>query len=246
MSKIERAYKKLFKRKSDIAPQNEKKEEVLWYHNFSTLGLVTPQRPNFYEQNQSCKELMITAYLFMAMEFIRKDYSKKASILELFCADGYFSHIAAKWGASRAKGVDKDEREISFAKKASSLLGNDLVCEFVLGDVYENITENFDIVLCTGGLYHISTPVALLKQIRSKTPKYLIVQTVVSLATEDENYFESPAPGWTWGCRFTSAGLKRMIKEANFEIIQFYENELVGNKRKEDRGSVYALCRPVE
>jgi hypothetical protein len=67
---------------------------------------------------------------------------------------------------------------------------------------------------------------------------------VVTLATDEERYFESPAPGWTWGCRFTSAGLKRMLRDSGFEILHAYENELFGNERREDRGSVYALCRP--
>jgi hypothetical protein len=51
-------------------------------------------------------------------------------------------------------------------------------------------------------------------------------------------------PGRTWGCRFTSAGLKRMLRDSGFEILHAYEIELFGNERREDRGSVYALCRP--
>lgn len=219
--------------------------EALWYHNFSRVGLKTVQRPGIYENNQLCKELIITSYLLMAMEYVKTKSAQKPSVLELFCADGYYSNIAASWGAGHTKGIDKNASEIILAKKASRLLGNGQICEFVTGDVYDDISQNFDIVLCAGGLYHIANPKSLLAHILGMSPKYLICQSVVTLATDDENYFESPAPGWTWGCRFTSSGMKKMLCDSGWEILQFHENELIGNSRIEDRGSVYALCCPI-
>src|SRR3990172_12192463 len=206
-----------------------------WYHDFSRVGLKTTQKNGIYEANQISKELMITSYLLKAMEYVRRDYSKKATVLELFCADGYYAHIAARWGAGRAKGVDIKASNIALAERASKLLGHTHLCEFETGDVHE-ISQYFDIVLCTGGLYHISDPKGLLAKIRNLFPRYLICQSVVTLTTDDEDYFESPAPGWMHGCRFTSAGMEKMLLETGWEIIEFYENELLGNTRMEDRG----------
>ena len=73
--------------------------------------------------------------------------------------------------------------------------------------------------------------------------RYLIVQSVVNLATDNENYFESPAPGWTWGNRFSRKSFDKMIKELGYNVIDCHFNELEGNDRLEDRGSVYYLIQ---
>ena len=243
--KIKRAYDRMCSWRRTLSGK-KRDDAIRWYHDFSKLGLETPQRPGIYGPNQRCKEWMIVSYLLMAMEYVRRESGRSPTVLELFCADGYYSHVAAHWGASRVKGIDKDPTEISFAQEASKRLLHDSICEFEIGDVFEKIRGGFDILLCAGGLYHLSDPKALLIKIREMAPKYLICQSVVTLATDEERYFESPAPGWTWGCRFTSAGLKRMLRDSGFEILHAYENELFGNERREDRGSAYALCRPKQ
>jgi hypothetical protein len=98
--------------------------------------------------------------------------------------------------------------------------------------------------LCFGGLYHISDPQKLLHLLRKYITGVLIIQTVVSLETEDENYFEAPCPGWTWGCRFSHANLKKMTAEAGWKVIDEVRNEISYNQRLCDRGSSYLLCVP--
>jgi hypothetical protein len=71
--------------------------------------------------------------------------------------------------------------------------------------------------------------------------RFLIVQTVVTLATEDDNYFETPAPGWTWGSRFSYGFLRREITKRGYRIVDTDRNVLTGNDRPEDRGSAYFL-----
>jgi hypothetical protein len=66
---------------------------------------------------------------------------------------------------------------------------------------------------------------------------------VVSLATDDADYFESPAPGWTWGNRFSRKSFDRMIRSLGYTIVDSHFNELEGNSRPEDRGSVYYLIQ---
>jgi 2-polyprenyl-3-methyl-5-hydroxy-6-metoxy-1,4-benzoquinol methylase len=49
----------------------------------------------------------------------------------------------------------------------------------------------YDFGICAGGLYHISNPKELLMDLRQKVKKALVIQTVYSLANEDEDYFET-------------------------------------------------------
>ncbi|MCP5101623.1 MAG: hypothetical protein GY943_39265, partial [Chloroflexi bacterium] len=75
------------------------------------------------------------------------------------------------------------------------------------------------------------------------TKGYLVIQSAITLETEDPDYFVSPAPGWKHGSRFTHDGLKKWLQEIGWEIIEEGRNELTGNPRLTDRGSSYFLCR---
>jgi hypothetical protein len=102
----------------------------------------------------------------------------------------------------------------------------------------------YDLVLCAGGLYHLAEPRRLLETLRRRTRGFLVVQSVVTLESEDPAYFVSPAPGWPHGSRFTHAGLGRWLGELDWTVLASDRNELPGNPRAADRGSSYWLCRP--
>jgi len=70
----------------------------------------------------------------------------------------------------------------------------------------------------------------------------LVVQTVCSLAQTAADYFETPAPGQDWGCRFSYDRLLSMLADAGWNVVASSTNELGGNARPEDRGSAYVLC----
>jgi hypothetical protein len=74
---------------------------------------------------------------------------------------------------------------------------------------------------------------------------YLIVQNVVSLANTNNNYFETPAPGWTWGSRYSRESFDNLMqKKFDSKIIFHHFNELTGNSRLEDRGnSMYLIAK---
>lgn len=98
-----------------------------------------------------------------------------------------------------------------------------------------------DVVANVGGLYHVADPEGITVMSYQMARKYLIVQTVVSLANDRDDYFQAPAPGWTWGCRYSRQSFDAMIRRHCPKIVDYHFNVLEGNSRLEDRGSVYYL-----
>jgi len=93
----------------------------------------------------------------------------------------------------------------------SKILGNDI--NFKCMDVFDvPLGEKYNILLCAGGLYHLNNPEKLLRICHEITKHYLVVQSVVTLETEDGDYFVKPAPGWKHGGWFTDARLRDWLE----------------------------------
>lgn len=228
-----------------------------WYHNFKILGVPTPQME--YEgahEAQQDKQYIIFDYIKEAVKNIKQNSNDNSIItgIELFCADGFYSNFAVQNGVDSMLGVDLAEESGEGKKRATvldqahlitKLLGNEKKVKFEKGDVFD-IQDQYDICLCLGGLYHLTDPEKLIALLRTKTKKFLIIQTVVSLETEDENYFETPCPGWTWGCRFSHKYLLNMLERNGWKILKEDRNEITWNQRLCDRGSSYILCMPQQ
>lgn len=212
------------------------------YHNYSLFGVNNQQLPGIYELNQKSKEKIILAYIQYALAKCCVSTETKATFIELFCADGYYA-MAARWfGAYKAYGLD-DHSQGGFAigDQIVARLGIDNIF-FIKGDVNKiDSLPGKDIVANVGGLYHVSNPEEMLEKSYDLATRYLIVQSVVSLATTDPSYFQTPAPGWTWGCRYSRNSFDSMIRNKGWKIIDSHFNELEGNSELRDRGSVYYL-----
>lgn len=172
------------------------------------------------------------------------------SAVELFCADGFYSNYTASKGVGQVSGVDLDgdsvERRSGVLEQAqlvTRLLGNSDIISFRKADVL-HIDGIYDICICAGGLYHMTNPEKLLKKLCAQVKRAMILQTVVSLENDDPTYFVSPAPGLSWGCRFSCLYLEKMLERTGWKIVEKSFNELPGNIRSCDRGSVYMLCSP--
>jgi SAM-dependent methyltransferase len=226
-----------------------------WYHDFSELGATTYQfKDEIYPPAQRIKKYKIFEYIDDAIVYVKNmpDYSGDISAVELFCADGFYANYMAQKGATKVTGIDIEENSgegltrksvLAQAKLITKILGNDDKATFQRDDVF-NLSGIYDVVLCVGGLYHLNTPEKLLRLLREKVRHVLIIQTVVTLETEDENYFISPTPEWGWGCRFTHAWLLRTLRKNGWSILHEYRNELAFNSRQCDRGSSYVFCVP--
>src|SRR5579871_5500291 len=210
------------------------------YHSYRLFGVDNRQRPE-YAVNQRVKEPIILGYIALALGKSRRSVDDAVSFAELFCADGYYAMLAAWLGASPAVGIDNDRD--GFNKPATEIarrLG--LRVEFQRRDVNDlNESDAYDVVANVGGLYHVPNPVEILRKSWALARRYLIVQSVVSLANESPDYFEAPAPGWTHGSRFSADFLFGAVHAEGYRVIDSCRNVLEGNERPGDRGSVYML-----
>lgn len=216
----------------------------LYYHDFSRLGFHNRQLPGIFAPNQEAKMPVICAYIMLAIAKLRCEGEREISFAELFCADAFYSIFARKWGADTAVGIDNDRdgypRLASVARKRAGVPD----VQLVRGDVMELPTNiKYSIVANVGGLYHVEDPVRVLRHSWELSSGFLIVQSAVSMANDDPAYFETPAPGWDWGSRFNRRSFQRMVEREGYNVIDSAFNELTGNERLEDRGSVYYLIR---
>lgn len=93
------------------------------------------------------------------------------SLLDVGCADGYFTIEAAKRGYKSVTGIDFRKDSIERAKFAAEML-NINNSNFYIGNVYDrkDVGEtSFDVVICQGLFYHLSDPVRALKNVRAAT-----------------------------------------------------------------------------
>jgi SAM-dependent methyltransferase len=107
-----------------------------------------------------------------------------ATVLDLASHDGRFTLAALDAGASHVVGVDIDDQLVARAHANMKEYGvaPDRY-EFVLRDMFQHFDdlEEFDVVFCFGIMYHINNHMQLLSNIAGVQPKWLIVDTKVSL-----------------------------------------------------------------
>ena len=214
------------------------------YHKYSFFGVDNDQLPGMFELNQKAKEPIIVAYIAYAIAKSKIKTSESVSFTELFCADGFYAMVALRLGCNRSIGIDSNKsRYFKKARPIAERFGFNNI-EFINEKISStSLFSLTDIVANVGGLYHVDEPKKILELSYSMAKKYLIVQSVVSLATDDDKYFISPAPGWTWGNRFSRQSFDKMIKKICPNIIDQHFNELEGNKSLNNRGSVYYLIK---
>jgi hypothetical protein len=153
--------------------------------------------------------------------------------------------VARSLGCKPCLGIDNNrDKHTQISPSIAQKLGLDSL-SFLESDILANSKfDSFDIVANVGGLYHTEKPEEILIMSYEMSRKFLIIQNVVSLANNSESYFESPAPGWTWGSRYSKASFNAVINRLfGSKVILSHFNELTGNDRLEDRGSAYYLIK---
>jgi hypothetical protein len=147
-------------------------------------------------------------------------------------------------GAGHVVGIDLDQPTLDMANAMYTALYNE-PGPFLNADVFTYTPEKpVDVLLNCGGLYHIPDPKRLINECRPRFgARFMVVQSVVTLESTSPDYFVAPAPGWTWGCRFTMGFLEKAIEKAKWKIVDSHFNKLEGNERLCDQGSAYFLCQ---
>jgi protein-L-isoaspartate O-methyltransferase len=203
---------------------------------------VLRRLPSPHLLNQPVKERHLLGLLARALSAL----GARPVCLELFSADGYYScRLKTLAPQARVTGVELDPEQVRRAETIARRLGFRDV-SFRREDVWtflEWSSEAYDLVLCAGGLYHLSDPARLLQAVTRVARGYLVVQSVVTLETEDAGYFVQPAKGWQHGCRFTHAWLRARLGALGWRILEEARAELPGNRRPHDRGSSFFLCQ---
>ena len=222
----------------------------IWYHDFADLGFPTRVIDSSYAQAQALKVGPFARQFSRAMAGRADSELSSIQGLELFCADAYFSQYAILNGIGRMVGIDLDIESpekrggvLLQAEAASAALGTADRFAAVRGDVLK-FDGHFDFCINYGGLYHLLDPASLLRRCRERIRGPMLLQTVVSLSDTSDEYFESPAPGWTWGCRFSEGYLRSMLDESGWEVEAWESGVAEYNRGMSDRGVVFALCRP--
>jgi cyclopropane fatty-acyl-phospholipid synthase-like methyltransferase len=198
--------------------------------------------PTSHLLNQPVKEKHLIALVQQAVSRL----PPSPFCLELFCADGYYAcRINTLAPGATVTGIELDADHIRRATTIARRLNLKKVA-FRHEDVWaflERSSEHYDLVLCAGGLYHLSEPSRLLERIGHVSRGYVVLQSVVTLETEDGDYFVQPAPGWQHGCRFTHAWLCERVTGLGWRIQAESRAELPGNRSLRDRGSSFLLCQ---
>lgn len=215
------------------------------YHSYRFFGVENVQLEQF-GINQLCKESILLGYIALAIGKTRERYFEKPSFVELFCGDGYYAMLAGFLGASPAVAIDNNRDGWSNVVPEIALRLKLPDVRFEQRDVQSIVEHNaYDIVANLGGLYHVENPVEVLRKSYDLARRYLIVQTVVTGMNNDPDYYECPAPGQTFGNRYSPQSFLKMVKAEGYRILDAEFNGLAGNPRAQDQGSVYMLIQKV-
>lgn len=200
----------------------EKMNSMKWYHRIRFPdGTITPG--NKWDQ--------LWDPLKQEMEKI--DFAGK-KVLEIGCWDGMWSFEAEKLGASEVWATDlvcqrsfsKQKFEtLEFAKKH---LNSQVKCKEVsIYELDEHFSEEFDVVICFGVLYHLRYPQLGVAKIRNvlKDNGLVLLETAVVLDTKDTviqtDYKKiNPQDVSTWNA-FSEAALSDLMLESYLNPEEF-------------------------
>jgi tRNA (mo5U34)-methyltransferase len=111
-----------------------------------------------------------------------------ASMLDLGCNEGWFSHRALEWGARRVVGVDVRSANVRRATLIRDHFGIPADrLRFETSGVHELDTGRlgrFDVVLMLGLIYHLEDPIGALRVARELTDGIIVVESQLTNSSE--------------------------------------------------------------
>ena len=165
-----------------------------------------------------------------------------SSVLDVGCADGLYSFWAARRGADRVLGVERNRYNWERAEWLRGVIDADRV-EFVHGSLERHVpSETFDYVFCLSLLYHLVDPLGALRQLRRRCRRAMILVTAIDLPEGDgspmsrlDRYATGAHGVWS----FNTAMVRQLLSTAGFDA-----KEEAFKRLGETGGRYTALCVP--
>lgn len=152
------------RRDLDLAGLQSRIDEIQWYHNWELL-------PGVWTGGWNAMSRMLPT------PHIPHDLSGKR-VLDVGCADGYYSFLAESRGAEVVSIDASPSQGYSLAHEA---LGSRATFHHMsLYDVAPETLGTFDVVFCFGVYYHLKHPLLGMERIASVTRDYALVESHVA------------------------------------------------------------------
>lgn len=221
-----------------------------WFDQMLFSNASSPRHPNAseFERNSSYKTELVADWIAKVVG--------GATVFDAFAANGRFSFLALEHGASRVTGVEFAPERVEAARIVAEIAEVSGRASFVHGDIYDVkhlVDGAFDVVLCLGGLYHVADPPYVLRQLRSLTERWLIVQTshilprrgnrahfVVREDMTEKGFTSIRGGSGVW--YLTAECFRHILRHAGFDIV---EERRPPRKVRRTFPWFAALCRPT-
>jgi predicted nicotinamide N-methyase len=203
--------------------------------NFSQTNFFDTY-PAFYKTGTAGMDYTRLNSRYMALIHNNKQIIRNSSILDLASHDGRWSFAAIKNGANKVFGI---EIEDGLAKNSLENFKKYEIpskkYSFIVGDLFEEIKKlkpkEFDVIFCFGIFYHIMNHMQLIREIKRLEPKYLILDTEVTLSKYPIIRIHQEVPPITDPLipndryivgRPSKSGIEMMLKAIGFDF-QYYD-----------------------
>lgn len=216
----------------------------LWYHDIEVCPGLRTRFPEDYEANPVLRAVDDgNKQLLDRLERRFPEGLEGRRVLDLGCADGLFAAWAARRGASRVVGVERNRYNYERASWLAGELGLDQA-EFIWGGAEHDCPqESFDLVLCVGLIYHLVDPLGGLHAFRRRCSQWLVLASAIDLPDGDgtpisrlDRYVTGAHGIWS----FNVPMVRQLLSTAGFEIDEEHVDQTGGGR------SYFAIARAGE
>jgi len=164
-------------------------------------------------------------------------------VLDLGCADGFFSIGAARRGAREVVGIERNRYNFRRAQWLAGQLGLDNL-RYLSGSLEHHCAafepQSFDTVLCIALLYHLIDPLGTLHRIHRLCGRQLVLVTAIDLPEGDgspmsrlDRYATGAHGLWSYNVPM----VRQLLSTAGFDIL----DEDIEERRGGDRYAALAV-----
>jgi Methyltransferase domain len=147
------------------------------------VSMFFERYPRFYETHKTGGSHIRLNLRYEAIISENSDIFPGARVLDIASHDGRWSFAALKAGAAKVVGIEVQDELVRAAHENLAHYGLEAErYRFVAGDIYSVLAEeafDADVVLCLGFLYHTFRYSEIMRLIRSISPRYLLIDTIV-------------------------------------------------------------------